>query len=154
VTLALFALFLTLIPPLAAQGKFYLTGAVYSPGGRPAVTGVAAVAIPLDKPESNWSYTSYDVTPRKSGSAFTFQTSVRTGFATQIKALGPCRLYALLDGGYAQVDNSAGGAVGGGFIAALPITTNWKLIGAYRILKTSVAPGSPKDLVLAFGRTF
>ncbi|MES2136982.1 MAG: hypothetical protein V4502_07990 [Pseudomonadota bacterium] len=140
--------------PLAAQGKFYMTGAVFSPAVHPELTGVAAVAIPLDSAEQNWSYTSYDVTPRKAARAFTFQTSVRTGFATQVKALGRVRLFALIDGGYAQLDNTAGGAVGGGFIASLAVSKTVKLLAAYRILKTSVAAGSPKDFVLAIGRTF
>ncbi len=148
------ALLLLFSLPLLAQGRFYMLGAVATPNAHPVVTGMAAVAIPFDKAEQNWSYTSYDVTAHLVNSIFTYQTSIRTGFATQVKTIGPIRIFALVDGGYAQVENTAGGAVGGGFVAVCPLGKNWKLVPAYRILKTSVAPGSPKSFVLAVGRTF
>jgi hypothetical protein len=143
--------------PLAAQtpaGHFYATFMNFQQQTHPALTGGAAVAIPLDQKEQNWSFTSYDVTPRLIGKAFSVQTSVRSGFAAGIKDFGQCRIFALVDGGYATNGNTASAAVGGGFVGVCPIgKTKFKVLGAVRIVKTA-DPGSPKSYQLGFGRSF
>ena len=137
------------------MARFYATGATFEQYSHPELTGWAAMALPLDQARQNWSFTEYDVTASREKPA-ALQTSVRTGFATQVKAIGPLRIFAIADGGYATANNAAGGAVGGGFLGFLPLGKKkvWNLLGAYRILKTSVASGSPKFYQLGFGRTF
>ena len=65
-------------------------------------------------------------------------------------------IFAVVDGGYASTGKDAGGAVGGGFMAVKPLGKSgaWKVLVAYKIMKTSVAPGSPKQFYLGFGRSF
>jgi hypothetical protein len=138
----------------APMGHFYATFASFQQQTHPELTGGAAVALPLDQKEQNWSFTSYDVTPRLIGKVFSTQTSVRTGFATSVKDIGPCRIFALVDGGYAIAGNTASGAVGGGFVGVCPLgKTKFKALGAVRIIKTA-DPGSPKSYQLGIGRTF
>ncbi len=144
--------------PLTAQtmpSKFYATFANFQTISHPELTGGAAIAIPLDQKQENYSFTTYDVTPRLIKNQFSIQTSVRTGIATSIKDIGPCRIFALVDGGYATTGESGSGAIGGGFTAVCPMfkLPSWKLLGGARIIKTA-EPGSPKSYQLGFGRSF
>ena len=152
-----FMLFAILSFPLAAQtppAHFYATFLNFQQQTHPELTGGAAVALPLDSAQNNYSFTSYDVTPRLIAKKFQIQTSVRTGIATQVKDIGPCRVFALVDGGYANTGDTASGAVGGGFVGVCPLAkTKFKVLGAVRIIKTS-DPGSPKSYQLGIGRPF
>jgi hypothetical protein len=143
--------------PLAAQApsqKFYASFLNFQQYTHPQLTGGAAVALPLDHARENWSFTSYDVIPRLADRKLTIQTSVRSGVATTIKTIGPCRIFALVDGGYATSGTGASAAIGGGFVGVCPIgKTKFKILGATRILKTA-DPGSPKSFQLGFGRSF
>ncbi len=146
--------------PLIAQTqpqpqKFYALFSNFQTISHPELTGGAAIAIPLDSKQENYSFTTYDVTPRLIASKFSIQTSVRTGIATQVKDIGPCRIFALVDGGYATTGENGSGAIGGGFTAVCPMfkVPSWKILGGARIIKTA-DPGSPKSFQLGFGRSF
>lgn len=151
-----FALLLLALP-LAAQsmpGKFYSLGATFQTVSHPELTGWAALAIPLDQKRENWSFSAYSVVP--SAKPLRIRTNTTTGFATEIKRIGPCHVFALAMGGFVTdgTNNSATGSVGP--LGSCPITRNhvWQVIGAYLRTKTNLPGGDPPSYWLGFGRTF
>ncbi len=158
-------LLLLLALPLAAQtppapatvmpGKFYATGATFQTASHPELTGWAAIALPLDQKRENWSFSAYAVTPSK-GSPFTLRTSTTTGFATQIKALGPCRIHALAMGGFVTNGQNSSGTGSVGPLGVCPAfkSKTWKIVGAYLRTKTALPGTDPASYWLGIGRTF
>ncbi len=137
-----------------ASPNFYATWLSAQEKVHPALTGGASVAIPLDKSGENYSFTSYNIAPVRNH-LFSFQTTVTSGIATQIKKFGPVKVFAMVYGGVSTVDNAAGGAVGGKVLLDIPIGKSpYHILIAPSIDKTSTASGSPKSLQVGIGRTF
>lgn len=139
-------------PIVPKMGRFYLTGAVFQTVSHPELTGVAAMAIPLGG--GTWSYTTYDVVPTKLSGRITFQTSVRSGACTQTKQFWKILILACADGGIAQANDSAGGALSFTIPAVVEISPNWRLVPAYRKTKTALSSDWTQEVILGIGRNF
>lgn len=142
--------------PLAAQmpSRFYAVGSEFQTQSHPELTGWAAVALPLDEKRENWSISAYSTTPSRL--PLRLRTATATGFATQIKSVGPCRVYALAIGGFATdgTNNSATGSVGPLGVCPLNHRRTWELVGAYLRTKTNLPGSDPPSYWLGLGRSF
>jgi hypothetical protein len=153
---ALYGFFLLALP-LAAQpmsSRFYSVGATFQTYSHPELTGWAAVALPLDQARQNWSFSAYSVVP--SAKPFRIRTATTTGFATQIKVLGPCRVFALAMGGFVTdgQNSSATGSVGPLGVCPLNHRATWQVLGAYLRTKTNLPGQDPPSYWLGIGRSF
>ena len=152
-----FTSLIVLTLPLAAQTmtpRFYALGAEFQTVSHPELTGFAAVALPLDQKRENWSFSAYSVVP--SAKPLRIRTATTTGFATEIKVLGPCHVFALAMGGFVTdgQNNSATGSVGPLGVCPLDHRGTWSILGAYLRTKTNLPGQDPPSYWLGFGRTF
>ena len=143
--------------PLVAQSmpaKFYSVGAEFQTYSHPELTGWAAVAIPLDQKHENYSFSAYSVIP--GANPFRIRTATTTGFATQLKVIGPCTVFALAMGGFVTdgQNSSATGSVGPLGVCPLDHRHTWSVLGAYLRTKTNLPGQDPPSYWLGFGRTF
>lgn len=148
---------LLLTLPLAAQvpmGHFYAAGANFQTVSHPELTGWAAVAIPLGQKEQNWSFSAYLIAP--SAAPFRIRTSTTTGFATELRVIGPCHVFALAMGGFVTdgTNNSATGSVGPLGVCPLDKRHTWNILGAYLRTKTNLPGKDAPSYWLGFGKTF
>lgn len=150
-------LFLTLSLPTFAQmmGKFYATGATFQTASHPELTAWAAIALPLDAKQENWSFSAYSVIPVK-GPPITLQTSTTTGLTTQIKTIGPLHIFALGMGGFVTNGKYSGGSGSVGPLGVLPLgrRKTWNILGAYLKTTTNLPVKDTDSYWLGFGRSF
>ncbi len=138
--------------PLDRPANWAGGGAIYDPSARKA-TGWFSFAHLLDAKSGTYLFTTEDVTPVKATTStpFTVQTSVRIGVATILKEFGRLKILGLMDGGGATIGSSSSGAASGGTIATLRIKTSFQIMGGFRVLKTTLVPGTPKLYEMGFG---
>jgi hypothetical protein len=113
-------------------------GAGYNTYARPQVNGwMSYGSLLTEKAGGIYSFTTEDITSAHTH-PFTVQTSIRTGFATIVKRIGPIYILGLLDGGAAMSSVSFGGAFSGGGISMVKLGhSNWTLAIGARVLKVS-----------------
>ncbi len=136
---------------LANTKTFWGVGVSALAESSPKPTGWAAIAVPI-----NTKYAIYSISETDYSTAglhpIKVQTSVRTGFATLVKQLGPVAIYGLANAGTATTGANTGGAFAGGGVALVPLSkSKTTLILGIRIIKTSIG-GTTQLIEVGFGR--
>lgn len=124
--------------------NFMAVGGAYNPYTRPSGAGWATYARLIDLKSETYFFTTEDITSTKQ-KPYIPQTSVRVGFGTKLKEIGPVKLFAIVDGGGASSSDGAGGAASGGTMATIRFgQSSMYGIGGFRILKIQNVSGTPK----------
>lgn len=133
---------------------FYATWLTATQHVHPALTGGFSVAHPLDKQDDYW-FNDYNISIVRTP-ALTFQTTLTTGVATKLRQYGPVKIFAVVLGGVAVVNDSGGGAASGKILIDIPIKKSpWRLLLIpFNIDKTSTSPGTVRSIMVGFGRSF
>jgi len=130
-------------------------GAVYNPNSK-KTTGWATYARLIDAKSGTYFFTTEDAMPVKSPSGklldTTIQTSVRVGIGTILKEVGRFKLIGLCDGGGATIGSASSGAASCGSLLAFRASTHWTVIAGFRVIKTALVSGTPKQYEIGVGR--
>lgn len=118
--------------------NFAGAGAAYNPvAPSNKTTGWATYGHLLDAKSQTYFFTTEDAIIVKNPS-LTLQTSVRVGFGTLMKTLGPVKLYGIGDGGGATTGTTSGGAASLGTFGLIKLGKKDYYFGAgYRVIITS-----------------
>lgn len=139
---------------VAPPDSFVAAGGSYNAFSRPVAAGWFTYGKLIDTGSATYLFTTEDVTSSRER-PYTAQTSVRMGVATLLKKVGPLQFYGVVDGGGATAGTDSGGAASGGSFAVLQFgKKTWGAIVGFRILKTSIAPGTPKLYEAGFFKSF
>lgn len=130
-------------------------GAVYNPNSH-KTTGWATWARLIDAKSGTYFFTTEDAMPVKAPSGklldTTIQTSVRVGIGTILKEVGRFKLIGLCDGGGATIGSASSGAASCGSLGAFRVSTHWTVVVGFRVIKTQLVSGTPKQYEAGVGR--
>lgn len=132
---------------------FVAMGGGWNPYTNPQASGWASYAYLINEKTELYWFTTEDITSA-SKRPFTIQTSVRTGFATPLKKLDRLTIMGLFDVGGASSTLGSGGAGSLGSIGLFRLSTNWYLVGGFRVIKVQNVSGTPKLYEFGIGKSF
>lgn len=141
--------------PVAAErpNAWIGAGAVYDPNTK-KTTGWATWARLIDAKSGTYFFTTEDAMPVRGATLLDtkIQTSVRVGIGTILKEYGRFKLIGLCDGGGATIGSASSGAASCGSLGAFRASTHWTIIAGFRVIKTALVGGTPKQYEIGIGR--